>query len=331
MEPFRSKLYISRSLFASSKSRHDNIIFGHPFNHHVDLFLPTVVSSENVNLWNTGEIFYYKVNLPLSYFIDESFINNYVNKGQVIALSLTEGIDISDVFSIDGNGILTLNVTKDTYESLGLAGKAARFGSRNQRFVIELQLSAKAMSPGKKFYERIKWCFEHTLVDSFPFVIMYINATTNKPSEMKFPSVFQFQKFTVQPSLQSTSHILIPDISLIKNPTNDYWKYRAIEVYDWIGMASLQADRINSDDNVDSYVSLYKPPDPYYSGNGDLVKSMDIPWAALTVCGFADSPISWIKQEHGFLMSGENNYTFIVWNDGTYVLYEAVGSCDGYS
>ena len=63
----------------------------------------------------------------------------------------------------------------------------------------------------------------------------------------------------------------------------------------------------------------------------DLVRSMDIPWAALTVCGFADSPISWIKQEHGFLMSGENNYTFIVWNDGTYVLYEAVGSCDGYS
>ena len=35
----------------------------------------------------------------------------------------------------------------------------------------------------------------------------------------------------------------MPDISLIKNPTNGYWKYRAIEVYDWIGMASLQADR----------------------------------------------------------------------------------------
>ena len=97
MESFRSKLYISRSLIPSSKSRHNNIIFGHPFNHHVDIFLPTVVSSENINLWKTGEIFYYKVNLPLSYFIDESFINEYVNKGSLVRVCslVTHGDDFT--------------------------------------------------------------------------------------------------------------------------------------------------------------------------------------------------------------------------------------------
>ena len=80
---------------------------------------------------------------------------------------------------------------------------------------------------------------------------------------MKFPSVFKSQKLIVQPSLQSMSHILIPDVSLVKNPTDGYWKYRAIEVYDWIGMASLQADRYEIQkifiyiDSIYAHVDIY--------------------------------------------------------------------------
>ncbi|CAG8771603.1 7761_t:CDS:1, partial [Acaulospora morrowiae] len=44
-----------------------------------------------------------------------------------------------------------------------------------------------------------------------------------------------------------------------------------------------------------------------------------------------DSPISWDKQEHGHFMSGENNYSFLIWPDGTYVLYQALGAHDNYS
>jgi hypothetical protein len=57
----------------------------------------------------------------------------------------------------------------------------------------------------------------------------------------------------------------------------------------------------------------------------------NIPWAIINVWGFKDSPISWNKHEHGYFMNGENNYSFIVYNDGTYILYQALGTYDTYS
>ena len=52
------------------------------------------------------------------------------------------------------------------------------------------------------------------------------------------------------------------------------------------------------------------------------------PWAALTVWGFADAPVSWAHREHGFYESGENDFTFVVFPDGRYVRYAAMGALD---
>ncbi|CAI2173674.1 16581_t:CDS:2 [Funneliformis geosporum] len=313
-EPIKSKLYISHSSITLPKSCHEKIILDHPFNNHLEIFFPSIIDfTEKIPNSLDSEFFYYKVDLPLSWFIDTNFIQNYVNAGRVVALSLTEGIDISNVIALDFSGNLILNLTKDTYEELGLDGHSTKFGPNKQRFVVQIDLKRRSLIPGKKGYERIKWVFNNTLTKKFTFLMSFVKFTENKTCEIDFPSSFNSKKL-------------------------------------------LGKFDFNTIPEVDPYISVYKPPEPYSNGNGSFIKwsgfipsstikelfdsvlkflqeSKDdkISWAIINVWGFKDSPISWNKQEHGYFMNGENNYSFIIYNDGTYVLYQALGNYDTYS
>lgn len=52
-------------------------------------------------------------------------------------------------------------------------------------------------------------------------------------------------------------------------------------------------------------------------------------WAALTVHGFADAPVSWGEGEHGVLKgAGGNFYSLLMFPDHTYHLHLAAGAQD---
>ena len=59
-----------------------------------------------------------------------------------------------------------------------------------------------------------------------------------------------------------------------------------------------------------------------------MVERGDVPWAALTVWGFADAPVSWGLQEHRFTLGGaENDYVVVVLPGGRCLLrYANCGS-----
>lgn len=62
-------------------------------------------------------------------------------------------------------------------------------------------------------------------------------------------------------------------------------------------------------------------------------------WAAITVHGFENSPISWGANAHGSLNGGENGYTILRLpregsageKSGRCIIYEVLGSQDEYS
>ena len=57
-----------------------------------------------------------------------------------------------------------------------------------------------------------------------------------------------------------------------------------------------------------------------------------LPFVIVTVWGFVDAPVSWGTQEHGFLNSGDNSYSYVLFpDDGRYWLYTAVGPHDMFS
>jgi ribonucleases P/MRP protein subunit RPP40 len=58
---------------------------------------------------------------------------------------------------------------------------------------------------------------------------------------------------------------------------------------------------------------------------------MDCDWMCLSVNGFEDSIVSWKKFEHGFEISGENDYKYIIFKDSSYWLFQILGQNDIYS
>ena len=57
----------------------------------------------------------------------------------------------------------------------------------------------------------------------------------------------------------------------------------------------------------------------------DLVAHGKVPWAALTVWGFADAPVSWGLEEHHFGHGGaENDYTLVLLPAGRWLLRSAL-------
>lgn len=57
-----------------------------------------------------------------------------------------------------------LSVDKDMYEELGMEGRKSSFSHRKPgKFIVEINLVKPTFTPGKKNYERVKWCLKDRL------------------------------------------------------------------------------------------------------------------------------------------------------------------------
>ncbi|XP_038070339.1 ribonuclease P protein subunit p40-like [Patiria miniata] len=123
----------------------------------------------------------------------------------------------------------------------------------------------------------------------------------------------------------------------------------AAEVYEWLGAVACQCDCSGASD---SFVNTYRCPEPSQQVSSSVchrwtglitserilhmldalrskVECSRMPWAALTVHGFTDSPVSWGSREHGFSKYGNNLYTFVIFpKEQRYWLIMGIGDHD---
>ncbi|KAL1919763.1 uncharacterized protein VTP21DRAFT_1694 [Calcarisporiella thermophila] len=289
--------------------------------------------------------------MPLSHLITMSFKNDYLRRGHVFAHSIGGRIDIDDIVVLDGDGKLTLSLSKDTYESLGLTGKPSKFG--RQKFVVIIDLLEKSMIPGKNGYERVQWCFENTFTQELEFYIAFVNPATSKTEEMQFPSNFKSEKVQLNTTYRTLNDIFVPDMNslLLTSEDDKSWRRNAMEAYEWMAMASLGSPRICLIDKVDPFVSVYQPPSNSTHQNVTSVRWKGLippqivvqlldscrqyihtrPWISINIWGFKDSPFSWRGSEHGYLVNGENNYSIMLLPREDYVIFQQLGAYDTFS
>ncbi|KAF9124119.1 hypothetical protein BGW39_008437, partial [Mortierella sp. 14UC] len=261
--PPRAHLYMNHYSFNSPKQLHTRCITTHPFNHRIQVFLPTELSPAiqtalTEKLLNETST-YYHASVPLSLLLTSNFMQ-YIRNG-MIALSIQGGIDTHDVVCLDGKGKLILNLTKDSYEQLGLSGKPSTFHPDRQRYVVEIELNTPAMIPGKPGFERIKWCFENTLIT--PFSMLFASVDPQGVSlPIEFPESVGATAKTFNVQATPLSNIVIPDATPIRTVgKNDLrWRRLVSDLYEWVGLASLQSDRITFGDNIDPFLCVYSSP-----------------------------------------------------------------------
>ncbi|KAJ1036398.1 hypothetical protein NDA13_000278 [Ustilago tritici] len=113
----------------------------------------------------------YRARVPLSLLLDPIFVAAYLKTGSLIALSDASGAPgftptSDDTVCLDGQGTLVLSLCKDTYQTLGLTGRASHFSrlssgraadrtsGPDSRFIVELPLLSPSFVPGKKGYQQ---------------------------------------------------------------------------------------------------------------------------------------------------------------------------------
>ncbi|PWN52247.1 hypothetical protein IE53DRAFT_385330 [Violaceomyces palustris] len=175
-----------RRRFDSAARKLISNIEAHPFNHTLNLILPLPPPGRSSGPNSEGSVKElldsfrrlgescgeksYMAKVPLTLFLDPIFLCGYIKSGCLIALSAGR-VDADDVVCLDGRGKLFLSLTKETYQRLGLTGRASHFSKQSSgwagdrrsgadtRYVVEIDLLAPSFVPGKKGYEQVKRCF----------------------------------------------------------------------------------------------------------------------------------------------------------------------------
>ncbi|ORX85113.1 hypothetical protein BCR32DRAFT_325592 [Anaeromyces robustus] len=326
----------------------------HPFNNKVEILIPT---SKEIDFNIENDTTYYVSNIPLGEFLTYDFVNKYIKNEEFIAFSFKQRIDNDDVFAIT-DGKLYMNLTKDTYTSLGLVGKSSAIPINKQnRFVIEINLNENSYKPEGKLYEHVQWCMQHTLNKKFQFLIY-------SSKELENEDLSDIKKYNIKNENTTFKNILIPSLKHITQPTklSPIWCSHATDIFEWLGMLACQSKRVLGDYRVEPYYSVYKPPTPFKPGDvqsisytgfipssfiRSIIKELRqiiikerLPWASIILWGFSDSPITWNKKEHGYLMNGENDAAYLIFGTedqptpeitaDRYLLYQTISALDIY-
>uniref|UniRef100_A0A7N5JC12 Ribonuclease P/MRP subunit p40 n=1 Tax=Ailuropoda melanoleuca TaxID=9646 RepID=A0A7N5JC12_AILME len=306
----RHLLVCEKSNFSHDKSRHRHLVETHYHNYRVSFLIPEcgILSKELKNLvMETGP--YYSVkNLPLHELITHEFINTFVKKGSCYALTYNTNIDEDNTVALLPNGKLILSLDKDTYEETGLQGRPSQYSGRK---------------------------------------IMKFSA--EESTMMSYFSNYQIQEHQPKIALSTVPELQCPVLRSSALGGEPEAACSAPELLDWLGAVFSHAELNNEPHN---FISAYCCPQPstvvakaYLCTITGFILPEKIcllleqlcryfdepklaPWVTLSVQGFADSPVSWRENEHGFRKGGEHLYNFVIFNNQDYWLQMAVGAND---
>ncbi|KAJ8098256.1 ribonuclease P 40kDa subunit-domain-containing protein [Lipomyces tetrasporus] len=385
-----SKVYVTQCATTPDvNKRPHTIITQHHYNQRADILIPTDAYESALSLSPilngakcTRDWRYYHATTALGSFLKPEFLNQHIKKDNCLVLSLAE-IDTDDVYCIY-DGVLRLSLRKDTYERVGLQGKASRFSKT--RFIVEMNLRSPNFLPGHKGFDKLINATESSpLRHPIPFLICVFPSADFSSSLSPLPDFF---KATAYPQQYTLTHIpnavIVPPLSPFKSAialtgpsynsisrrdvgdyTDEVVREGLLHILEWTSLLGLESERIQFGRQIDPLLSTYSVfEDEGVEGianpkiekvtkislDGFLTSRMTkhvfdellkhLPpssWAAITVYGFQDAPVSWASDEHSYLISGENDYTIVIKPEEPgdtarcILAFEVVGSNDSHN
>nr|XP_030737368.1 ribonuclease P protein subunit p40 isoform X3 [Globicephala melas] len=306
----RHLLVCEKSNFGHEKSRHRHLVETHYHNYRVSFLIPEcgILSKELKDLVMDSGPYYFVKELPLHELIAHEFINTFVKKGACYALTYNTNIDEDNTVALLPNGKLILSLDKDTYEETGLQGRPSQYSGRKT-----MKFSAEGSTM------------------------------------MSYFSNYRIQERQPKIALSTVTDLPCPVLRSGELRGEPEAACSAQELFEWLGAVFSNAELNNEPDN---FISTYCCPQPstvvaraYLCTITGFILPEKIrllleqlcryfdepklaPWVTLSVQGFADSPVSWRENEHGFRKGGEHLYNFVVFSNRDYWLQLAVGAND---
>jgi len=347
------RLMFEKSSFLNEKTKHDCIIRNKCFNHQVDICLAGCTSlPPDISVAMKRNAYWLVKNLKPDILIRKEFIEAFIKRGSLTLLSQDTCIDQHDCIALTDKGILQLNLTKDTYQHLGLQGVPSSFNKSNiHKYVVNIDLTAESFLPGKKCWERVRWCLTDRLNLNMNYLFLWqpIDAEICSSSLAVYFTNNGSQVFECSPDRQIThfNGVRSPKLNSeeVRESTNNAGY---VNMWQWLGAMKLNIEEGASDDFVSTlccaepavelaactscqltgFISSQQVHAVCLAVREEMKQNAELSWAALTVHGFQDSPTRRAEHEHGFLNSGDNIYTFIIFPNDSYWLYTATSTND---
>uniref|UniRef100_A0A8C6RX55 Uncharacterized protein n=1 Tax=Nannospalax galili TaxID=1026970 RepID=A0A8C6RX55_NANGA len=305
----RHLLVCEKSNFSHDKSRHRHLVETHYHNYRVSFLIPEcgLLSKELKGNW----------------------------KGSCCALTYNTSIDEDNTVALLPNGKLILSLDKDTYEETGLQGSPSQYsGRKTMKFIVSIDLMDLSLHPDSKKSERISWSFKEKKPLKFDFLLSWHH--TEESTMISYFSKYQIQEHQPKVTLNTVRELQCPVLQSSEPKGELEEACSALELFDWLGAVFCNAD-LNNESN--DFISTYCCPQPstvvakaclctitglilpekIYVLLEQLCHYFDEPKLApritLSVQGFADSPVSWRENEHGFQRGGEHLYNFVIFNN----------------
>ncbi|XP_043259735.1 ribonuclease P protein subunit p40-like isoform X1 [Colletes gigas] len=308
-----------------------NIVGSHYFNHSISLVLPdTIRIPDELRTCISEDSDYYRINaINVFDLINKEFIEAFVKKGELNLLTVDNKINVDNSVAITPSGHLILSLLTEDFQTLGLEGTVSFFDRKvHTRYVVTIDLNSESFTPGKKNYERIRTSLKERFKQKFDVIVSW-----NPPDENLCPSSvaawFHERQYNVVLCHQTFQQrieysVRIPIIS--EESDNDTF-------FEWLGIFCVSGNLKNNKEN--DYTNTYTYPSPfidigqvqYLQWTGFFTRKQvtnfyrvikkyiltrhTLPWCALHVQGFLDSPISWNLKEHSFYTDGDNSYTIV--------------------
>ncbi|KAI5995563.1 ribonuclease P 40kDa subunit-domain-containing protein [Pisolithus albus] len=254
-----SRVMISSGQLPSSQL--DNVAATRPFVQQIDVLFP---SSEHFEKeLSSLATSYNRAQFTLSELFEQASHGSFVN-GPLKALPVT--CDQDGTWCIDPRGVLTLCVSKQLYERLGLVGKKLPFKGCQELHAIKIPLRQNIESVAVRERQRtaIKtWDELRAQRGLGKWEITYVGEGNGwrRSRRRKW--------YTVSPQVTRYVDVFIPIAGTVfgKETNPEEYEARASEIFEWAGMACLGAQRLKANDRVDPYVAVYEVPTPSRVGN----------------------------------------------------------------
>ncbi|XP_052122700.1 ribonuclease P protein subunit p40 isoform X2 [Frankliniella occidentalis] len=343
-DPPASTLKVVQGTVESCKDVQD-LIKSHPLNHFVSVVLPDTpqVPQDILEVLSSDNEYYKVIDIPAHELVEKEFIDAFVKRGQITALSIDSLVDLDNCLSLTPDGHLVLSLIKESYQELGLEGKATLSkGKDHQRYIVSLDLTASHFIPGKRNYERAHSALKNCL-QPFNLVLSW-DPPDGKICPSSVASYLCGRGLTVEVCKprcvqRRDFNVAVPQLY------PDEKECDIQEMMEWLGSFSLNIQRPESE-----FLSSYQSPEEtqdvgqvaYLSWEGLFTTSQvlrlfesvreyfsernGIPWISMYVQGFADIPISWNTRPHVFYTDGDNSYTVILKPVNTYKLVSHISN-----
>jgi len=193
-------------------------------------------------------------------------------------------IDSEDVVCIDGQGVLVLSLTRESYQQLGLVGRPSRFargasgrtGDRHSgavsRYIVELPLRAPSFVSGKRGFERARHCLDAwdrrraaalglSTVATWPMMCVWSPPMSQTQKSQRIWAPIEFPSVQTEPLPLNVHMDVLDDVWI---PCGQASLHECLE---YTALASMHASRLKTFDRVEPHVALYAPPDPSTPGS----------------------------------------------------------------